>query len=136
MIFLVQGKLRKHVGAKAEARNDVVEFARFGPLLGATKTEFQSFSKTLAPLAQLRLAAARGRLRRGYGLRLYYVTTGRCSSNIIEDARRAARYDNVNVSFAVIDGRQLLLLLAGLHRHTPGVLAPVQVMLSWSIFTY
>jgi hypothetical protein len=123
MVFVIQGKYRKQIGTKAEARNDVLEFARLGPLLAASQTEFQAHARTLAPVAQQRLAAARSRVRnRHYGVWLYYVTAGRCSANIIEDARRASRSGEVNVSLSVVTGRQVLLLLAD---YLDGVAPPV-----------
>src|SRR5262245_19912896 len=49
VVFVVQGKFRKQIGAKSEPRNDVLEFARLGPLLSASQGEFQAHAKTLAP---------------------------------------------------------------------------------------
>lgn len=46
MVFIIQGKYRKQIGTKAEARNDVLEFARLGPLLAASQTEFQARART------------------------------------------------------------------------------------------
>jgi len=122
MVFVLQGKYRKQLNAAGEARNDVLQFATLGPLLAAPQSEFAAHVKKLAPSVHQRLTTARNRVRRGYGVQLCYVTGGRCSSWIIDDAKRAARTDNANVALIVIDGTRVLRLLAD---YLDGVAPPV-----------
>jgi len=47
----------------------------------------------------------------GYRLQLYYVTLGRCSKLLIDEADRIARRTDISAAMDVIDGRQILRLL-------------------------
>ena len=92
MVFVVQGKYRKKLGAKAEHRGDVVGFAQLAVDLCGDGTAFAGLAKDLSPEVHRKLGDARNRvLKRGYGLQLFYVTLGTCSKALQEEADRVVR---------------------------------------------
>jgi hypothetical protein len=123
VVFVVQGKYRKALAAKAEKPNDVRSFAELGQVIGSDDEEFASFCQDLAPETEQKLKAARKRvLGSGYRLQLYYVTLGRCSTALIDEADRIARRAEIVAAMDVIDGRQILRLLSD---YLNGVAPPV-----------
>ena len=91
MVFVVQGKYRRVAFLKNEARNDVLEFAQLSSVLWGDAQQFTDFCQSVSPVVRDRLTMGRERLRRKYRLRLQYVTLGRCSKEMTEDAARIAR---------------------------------------------
>ena len=77
----------------------------------------------MAPEVLHRLTEIRKRvLQRGYRLRLFYVTMGKCSSGIGDDAERIVRTTGGSATFQVFDGRRIILLLSD---YFDGVAPPV-----------
>lgn len=123
VVFVIQGKYRKSLAARAEKPNDVRSFAQLSRIIGNDDKGFSSFCADLAPETEQKLKAARKRiLSSGYRLQLYYVTLGRCSKPLIDEADRIARRTDVLAAMDVIDGRQILRLLAD---YLNGVAPPV-----------
>jgi hypothetical protein len=123
VVFLVQGKYRKALAASAEKPNDVRSFAQLSQVIGGDDEQFASFCTDLAPETEQKLKAARKRiLSSGYRLQLYYVTLGRCSKPLTDEADRIARRVDIIAAMDVIDGRQILRLLAD---YLNGVAPPV-----------
>jgi hypothetical protein len=119
---IVQGKYRKKVGTGTEKRTDVTNFAQ----LAADITDdeaFASLRENLAPNTRDKLSTARNRIRqRGYRLQMYYVTTGKFSKPLREEALRIARRADAEVSLDLFDGKQVLLMLSD---YLDGVAPPV-----------
>ncbi len=123
VVFVVQGKYRKALAASAEKPNDVRAFADLSQVIGGDNEQFTSFCQDLAPETDQKLKAARKRvLGSGYRLQLYYVTLGRCSKPLSDEADRIARRAEITAAMDVIDGRQILRLLAD---YLNGVAPPV-----------
>jgi hypothetical protein len=123
IVFLVQGKYRKDLGAKAEKRTDVTAFAQLAVDLAGPAEGFARLAKDMAPEVQRKLEEARNRVtRRGYGLQLYYVTTGKCSASLREEADRIVRGADRSAAFQLFDGAGAMLLLAD---YLDGVAPPV-----------
>ena len=123
MVFVVQGKYRKHLGAKAEHRGDVVGFAQLAVDLCGDQATFASLVKDLSPEVQRKLADARNRiLKRGYAVHMFYVTLGRCSKALQDEANRVVRNAEASVAFQLFDGKRIVLLLAD---YFDGVAPPV-----------
>lgn len=123
IVFLVQGKYRKDLGAKAEKRTDVTAFAQLAVDLTGAADGFASLVKDMAPEVQRKLEDARNRVtRRGYALQLYYVTTGKCSASLREEADRIVRGAERRAAFQLFDGTGAMLLLAD---YLDGVAPPV-----------
>jgi len=123
VVFVVQGKYRKALALSTEKPNDVRAFAQLAQVIGGDDKQYASHCQNLAPEVEAKLSDARKRiLTRGYSLQLYYVTLGRCGKNLIDEAERIARNADIPASMDVIDGRQILRLLAD---YMNGVAPPV-----------
>jgi len=127
-IFVTQGKLRKYAGKKQETRSDVASFAALGESLWERdKSEFEDFCDGLDPLVKDKLEDARERLlrRKDYKLILYYVTLGRCSQGLTEEATHIARRAGGQTEVVVLDYRKVLGLLDD---YLDGVAPPVRAL--------
>jgi hypothetical protein len=123
IVFIVQGKYRHKVAAKAEHRGDVTGFAQVAADLCGDGPAFASLSKDLSPEVSRRLDEARTRIKkRGYALHHYYVTLGTCSGALRDEAVRIVRAADGTTTFEVFDGKRILLLLAD---YLDGVAPPV-----------
>lgn len=77
----------------------------------------------MSPEVQQKLEEARNRVtKRGYSLSMFYVTLGKCSQSLIDEAARVVRTANATTSFQLFDGKQNLLLLSD---YFDGVAPPV-----------
>lgn len=123
IVFVVQGKYRQKVAAKNEHRGDVAGFAQLAVDLCGDGAAFASLAKDLSPEVLGRLEDARSRIRkRGYALHMFYVTLGKCSSALHDEASRIVRAADSTVTFQLFDGKRILLLLAD---YLDGVAPPV-----------
>jgi hypothetical protein len=81
IVFVVQGKYRRELAAKAEHRGDVAGFAQLAVEVCGDSKAFASLAKDMSPGVLRKLEEARNRIgRRGYALHMFYVTLGRCSA--------------------------------------------------------
>lgn len=123
IVFIVQGKYRQKVAAKAEHRGDVTGFAQLSVDLCGDGSAFASLCKDMSPEVTRRLEDARARIKkRDYALHQYYVTLGKCSSSLRDEATRIVRAAEGTTTFEVFDGKRILLLLAD---YLDGVAPPV-----------
>lgn len=123
IVFVVQGKYRQKVAAKNEHRGDVAGFAQLAVNLCGDAATFASLTKDLSPEVLGRLEDARNRIRkRGYALHMFYVTLGKCSSALHDEASRIVRAADGTVTFQLFDGKRILLLLSD---YLDGVAPPV-----------
>ena len=116
IVFVIQGKYRQSIMKRPESRNDVLDLVRVGRVVGGPGKDFSDFSQGLDPAAEQRLRTGRDRLlRRGYRLQLCYVSTGRCSKPLENEARREARKiklkEEETATFVLFDGDRVLGLL-------------------------
>jgi hypothetical protein len=124
-VFVVQGKYRHRMDAGTEHRSDVTAFADLAHIF-ADNEAFASYIEGLETSAAGKAEAARKRLHsRGYRLQLYYVTTGRCSPSLTEEAERVVRQGDSTASIDIIDGKRILRLLAD---YLDGVAPPVPLL--------
>ena len=122
-VYIIQGKYRKGISAKSEHRADVVSFAQLAVDLTGDAKPFADLTGKMAPEVQQRLGEVRKRVtQRGYRLRLFYVTMGKCSSGIEDDAERLVRTAEGAATFQVFDGKRIMLLLSD---YFDGVAPPV-----------
>lgn len=123
IVFIVQGKYRKKVSAKTEHPGDVTGFAQLAVSLCGDQKDFVSLTKDMSPDVASKLTEARNRiLKRGYTLQMFYVTMGKCSKALREEASRIVRSAGATASFQLFDGKRILLLLAD---YFDGVAPPV-----------
>src|SRR5437762_423180 len=123
MVFIVQGKYRKEVAVKSEHRGDITGFAQLAVDLCGDGKAFASLTKDMSPEVLHHLQEARSRItKRGYALNMFYVTMGKCSRALDEEANRIVRSADAIVSFQLFDGNRILLLLSD---YFDGVAPPV-----------
>ncbi len=112
-VFILQGKYHQGEKAPAENRSDVLAFAKLAQTVVSTDGHFANYRKSIDPLVGSRLDLARQRIRRrGYGLHLYYVTTGSCSSPLKDEAESEIAQTNGRVDLSILDRRDILALLS------------------------
>jgi hypothetical protein len=123
IVVIIQGKYRQKVAANAEHRGDVTGFAQLAADICGDEPAFASLSKDLSPEVSHRLDEARARIKkRGYALHHYYVTLGKCSAALRDEATRIVRAAAGATTFEIFDGKRILLLLAD---YLDGVAPPV-----------
>ncbi len=111
-VFLLQGKCHLGEPPPHEKRNDVLEFARLACVIRSPAGEFASYRKGIDPLVGDRLDMARKRLAKGYSLRLFYVTSGRCSSPLKDEAEAVVNQAKGICDISVLDRKEILALLS------------------------
>lgn len=88
------------------------DFARLARVIRGSSAEFAAYSKGIDPLVGDRLDKARRRLAKGHKLQLYYVTTGRCSSPLKDEAEAITKQANGISDISVLDRKEVLALLS------------------------
>ncbi|HET6325817.1 MAG TPA: AIPR family protein [Planctomycetaceae bacterium] len=112
-VLIVQAKFRETLGEKVENRNDVLGLLNIARHLSQTDDDkFKSQLAGMEPTVAARLPQARNRfLRGGFRLLLYYVTLGRVSNTIRNDA--AAGLDDLSrlVSMEIVDSASAAVIM-------------------------
>lgn len=123
-VFVVQGKYRQSLGAKSEARNDVLAFTDIAAFLNTWQdVECQEYLKTADEAVAARLREARKAVQKqGYETKLFYVTTGKVSSTIRDDAISQVRQISKKARIEVIDSNRAMLLFRD---YLDGVAPPI-----------
>jgi hypothetical protein len=124
--FVVQGKYREKVNLGREHRAEVMSFAGLAHDLYGSEEDYRALLRDSDPRVHERLTEVRDRIRkRNYSLKLYYVTTGRCSEPLVEQAERACRSAGGPTSIEIYDGNKVLHVLGD---YLDGVAPPVPAM--------
>jgi hypothetical protein len=123
LVHLIQGKFRYSLGDHTESRNDVLQLAALGELPERKKGELDAYYSKLDPLTRSKVEQLIHCVRRnGYGLCLYYVTTGRISSTIRNEAKQRARQAETSVDIYLLDAEQIKTIFSDyLTGHAPAV---------------
>ena len=122
-VVVVQGKYRQHLATKRESRGDIASFAELASSISGSNEGFRSLVTDLDPGTRRRIEEARNFVnKRDFRLWLYYVTMGRCSDELRSEAKRIVRSAEAKADIRIIDGREVLLLLAD---YLDGVAPPV-----------
>lgn len=89
---IIQGKY--HITEdKAEKRNDVLQFADIGILPWESKSTIEKFYKDLDPQIISKLKEVINCIKRKkFDLNLYYISTGKCTKTIIDEAKDKLKY--------------------------------------------
>jgi hypothetical protein len=129
LVFIVQGKYHQHSEPTA-SRSDVLALADLGrALMNESRQIFDSVLKNSHGGVNTALTEARVALhRKGYGLVLEFVTTGKISKTHLEEAEeRISEWSNVRFdSYARIDLMKLMQdYLEGAAPPTPTVSIPI-----------
>jgi hypothetical protein len=123
MVFVVQGKYRQKLVGRTEARQDVIGFAQLALDVCGDAHSFASLTKDMSPEVQHRVGVARNRIsKRGYALKMFYVTLGKYSEAHRNEAERIVRSAAAPVAFQLFDGKHVMLMLSD---YLDGVAPPV-----------
>ena len=107
-VYLVQGKYRAKISAISEKRPDVVSFASIANKISGHKNEFDSLIENISSGISERLMEARNRvIKRGYNLQLFYITLGKCSKNLIQEAKSIAKNSQCNADIEFFTGHRV-----------------------------
>lgn len=112
-VFIVQGKYHAKLMEHTEKRPDVMSFAKLAADLSGDDEQFQILSKKTSSVVYDRLKKARVKIMKyEYELQMYYVTTGKASGSLKEEARKSVRnVKECNADFEFVDGNRVLALL-------------------------
>jgi len=109
-VHILQGKFRQSTD-HGEKRNDVLSFAELGTYPWEEKSILDSFYSKLNPLAKEKFAELVKKVKNDhYDLKMYYITTGRCSNTIIDEAKHRVRQAEGSVDFFLLDNHQILTI--------------------------
>jgi hypothetical protein len=124
-VFLVQGKYRSKLNQLSEHRSDIMSFANLAHDF-ANEDAFKNLLKNISPEVAGKIQEARGRvIKRGYRLHLYYVSTGKCSSDLRSEAQRSVRRAPYPSMIEVMAGKQVMRVLSD---YLDGVAPPVPLL--------
>lgn len=103
---IIQGKYHITEG-KAEKRNDVLQFADIGLLPWESKSSIEKYFHRLDPQIVTKMKEVINCVKRKkFELNLFYITTGKCSKTITEEAKDKIKY--VSSQIFVIPIEQIL----------------------------
>jgi len=123
-VFVVQGKYRLSLNTKSEGRSDVMAFADLAAFLNSwSDADCKEFLKTTDDAVADRLRDARNLVqKKNFDTRLYFVTTGKVSSTVRDDAMSHVRQTSNRARIEVIDGQRAMLLFRD---YLDGVAPPI-----------
>jgi hypothetical protein len=112
-VSIVQAKYRKKLMVNTEKANDLYSFAGLAHYLYLdSDDEFRAFLNTAAASVAQRLREARKCLSQGgWTLSLIYVTLGKATPGVVEQAELKVRKASKSATFEFINGERLILLL-------------------------
>ena len=120
IVFVIQGKYRHKIGVKHESRQDVLEFAELSRTLFGDNADFANFTKSIDPLFGKRLSEARERiLKRKYRLHLYYVTLGKVSKGLRDEAYHLVRCASIAASLESLTAKEFFCYCATIWMASP-----------------
>lgn len=123
-VVVVQGKHRQTVKGKTESRNDVLGFARLvGPIVSEDAKQFKSLCAKCHADVVKKLTEARTAIsKQNYRLRMFYVTLGSVSEQIVNEASEVVAEESPNAVLEVFDGDRVMHLLRD---YLDGVAPPI-----------
>jgi hypothetical protein len=122
--FVVQSKFRQSIMERAEPRNDVVGLAALASLLTGERDFLREYLHGADGLVTEKALQVWDRhSKRGYGLELCYVTTGKFSPAVTQAAEASVRRGTGrSVRLTLVDGRGVIRILDD---YLDGVAPPV-----------
>jgi len=113
VVCVVQGKYHKKINNGNESRPDVISFAQLACDLHGSDQDFKAFLKEIDPRVHEKFRYARECLRkRSYRLKLYFVTTAKCSGSLVQEAEQRCRRADGPADIEIFDGKSVLLRLS------------------------
>ncbi|MGH7774405.1 MAG: AIPR family protein [Candidatus Binatia bacterium] len=111
-VFILQGKFHQSPTAPTEPRSDILAFTQLASRIVGTQADFSSLLERIDAKVGERLTVARNRIKsRKYGLHLYYVTTGKCSSPLKSEAESHVAQVTAQAEISILDRADILSLL-------------------------
>lgn len=108
-VNIIQGKFRQG-DKKLEKRNDVIQFTDLCNLPWKRKNEIEAYFKGLDQLVAEKLEESIKKVRNNnYEIRLYYVTTGKVSDGVKEEAQQYVLRSNGKSNIEIIDHDKVLI---------------------------
>lgn len=110
-IDIIQGKFHHSINEFSEKRNDVLATADISLLPWQKKEAVQAYFRKIDPLVRVKLEATIQQVKaKDYALRMYYVTTGRVSDTVREEAMERTRQAQGPAEISIIDGRKIMTM--------------------------
>lgn len=110
-VNIIQGKFHFSLGEFSEKRNDILSFVDLCTLPWEKRDALKSFYSQLDPLVRQKFEESVHHVRRNnYEMRLYYVTTGRCSNTICQEAEERGRYAEGPVEIFIFEHNQVVTI--------------------------
>jgi hypothetical protein len=111
-VFIAQGKYRHKLGQLVEKRSDVLAFADVANrVCESDESSFVQFLRGLNESVAQRIREARDKIiNSDFKLAILYVTLGKCSQNLIDDARRTVEKIKYDARMEILDARRVLQL--------------------------
>lgn len=108
-VHVIQGKFHSRLGTNDEKRNDVIGLVDIGLLLWADAKDVAGFLNKLEPVARTRFEAATRLVKRShYEVKLHFVTTGRCSRAIANEAIDRCNQAPGRLEVEIVDGPRVM----------------------------
>ena len=132
VVCVVQGKYHKKINRGSESRPDVISFAQLSCDLHGSDQDFKALLKGIDPRVHEKFRYARECLRkRNYRLKLYFVTTAKCSKSLVQEAEQRVRRADGPADIEIFDGKLVLLRLSdfldGVAPPVPSLDLPLEV---------
>lgn len=111
-VFIIQGKYRTKEQPPSESHSDVIAFTNLARTLCGSPAELKNVLANADAIVRDRVTTAYGYLRRRkYLLHLYFVTTGKVSSSLEDEAQAILGSANGQAELDILTRRELLNLL-------------------------
>jgi hypothetical protein len=117
-ITIVQSKFHSKLMSDTESRHDVVDFASIATTLAGPDEGFELFHDAASDLVKQHLEPARDNLMKpghGYELIMLFVTTGKCSANVLKRATAQCQNQKAHLTrkplFRFVNGSDVMELL-------------------------
>lgn len=128
-VNVVQGKFRQYEDSN-EKRSDVLAFANLSNYPWKEKRFLEAFYSKLDPLVQQKFKELVKLVHdERFVMRLYYVTTGKCSEIISNEAKEIARNAEGHAEVFIFDSKDVLMIfkdyIEGLAPAVPELLLPI-----------
>ncbi len=110
-VHLIQGKFRHSLAEHPELRNDVLAFADLANYPWRPKAFLDAYYNKLGDSVREKFEMLVHHARdNSYALRLYFVTTGRCSDTKLREAIEVVNQAEGPAKIAVFDGHQVMTI--------------------------
>jgi len=119
-VSVVQGKLRQ-LSDHNEKRNDVISFVDLGLLPWEDQKVLESFYSKLDPLVKQKFEELVRCVHEKYELKLFYVTTGKVSKAIINEAQARIAEAEGKASISIFDHNEIMILFKDYLLSAPAV---------------